>query len=137
MTASQAAPEAMTASQAAPDAMTASQAAPDVVTCARCQMTTRWMAGHEHAGPPAAWVTVDGDLYCLTCQRALAAEAGSSTAPEDSTTASRAKMRAVALVEFEIKRDPERSNGQIARAIHTSVPAVIKARQRLEAAAGG
>jgi hypothetical protein len=117
--------------------MTAAKAPPEVMTCARCEMTTRWMPGHEHVGPPAAWVVEDGELYCLTCQRALASEAGSSTAPNDSTTASRAKMRAVALVEFEIKRDPERSNGQIARAIHTSVPAVIKARQRLEAAAGG
>jgi hypothetical protein len=112
------------------------QAAAEVVTCARCEMTTRWMPGHEHGGPPIAWIEEDGCLYCLTCQRALAAEAGSSTAPADSTTASRAKMRAIALVEFEIKRDPERSNGQIARAIHTSVPAVIKARQRLEADAG-
>jgi hypothetical protein len=109
-----------------------SQSTPEALTCGRCRMTTRWMPGHAHALLPAAWIEEDGELYCLTCQRALAAEAGSSTAPDDSTTASRARMRSVALVEFEIKRDPERSNGQIARAIHTSVPAVIKARRRLE-----
>jgi hypothetical protein len=111
--------------------MTVPEHAAPEVTCARCQMTTRWMPGHEHAALPAAWVEDEGLLYCLTCRRALAAEAGVGTAP-GSTTASRARMRAVALVEFEIKRDPERSNGQIAKAIHTSVPAVMKARRRLE-----
>jgi hypothetical protein len=35
------------------------------------------------------------------------------------------------VVEFEVLRDPDRNNGQIARACRTSVPAVLKARKRL------
>jgi hypothetical protein len=40
-------------------------------------------------------------------------------------------MRAQALIEFEIRRDPDRPNGEIAKVVRCSVPAVLKARQRL------
>ena len=39
------------------------------------------------------------------------------------------------MVEFEVKRDPDRSNIEIARAIRSSVHAVRNARQRLRARA--
>ena len=99
-------------------------------TCARCQVTTTWMPGHE-GHRPATWIEDDGRLYCLMCRRALAAEAGAEGAVEGTTSERRAKLRAAALVEFEVQRNPDRSNGEIARAIRTSVPAVLKARRRL------
>lgn len=112
---------------------TANPVATEAWTCARCEVTTRWMPGHERPQRPATWVEDHGRLYCLTCQRALAAEAAASGAPADTTAERRAKLRAAALVEFEIRRNPDRSNGEIARAIRSSVAAVLKARRRLEA----
>ena len=43
----------------------------------------------------------------------------------------RAKLRAGAIADFEVRRDPDRPNGEIARAIRSSVGAVIKARDRV------
>lgn len=53
----------------------------------------------------------------------------------DATPQRRAQLRAAAMVEFEVKRDPDRSNIEIARAIRSSVAAVMNARQRLRARA--
>jgi hypothetical protein len=61
----------------------------------------------------------------------MAAEASLKDAPEDMPNQRRAQLRAGALVEFEIKRDPDRSNGEIARSIRSSQQAVQKARERL------
>jgi hypothetical protein len=100
-------------------------------TCSRCEVTAGWMRGQEQVEHPAAWIEEKGEVYCLACRRARAAEAALNDAPPDLTDQRRAKLRAGALVEFEIRRDPERSNGEIARAIRTSVSAVMKARERL------
>jgi hypothetical protein len=78
----------------------------------------------------------EGLLFCLSCQRGRAAEAAAEAAPADTSTERRAQLRAWAVVEFEIERDPHRTNGEIARAVRSSVPAVLKARRRLEARAG-
>ena len=102
--------------------------------CDRCEMTIRWMPGHERKGPPAGWERRGGKAHCLACRRAIAAEQGAVNAPEGSTMEDRAKLRSQALVEFEIKRDPDRPNGEIAKVARCSVPAVLKARRRLEAA---
>jgi 8-oxo-dGTP pyrophosphatase MutT (NUDIX family) len=91
------------------------------------------MAGYEHRGRPTGWVENGGEVYCLACCRALAAEAGVDAAPSDTTLKHRAQLRTEALIEFEVSRDPERSDSEIARAIRTSVPAVVKARERLKA----
>ena len=55
--------------------------------------------------------------------------------PRASTLEERAKIRTTALIEFEIDRDPDRPNGEIAKVVRCSVPAVLKARKRLEAEA--
>jgi hypothetical protein len=103
-------------------------------TCARCKVTATWMPGHD-ADCPINWKQEgDGHLYCLTCRRALAGDAAVEEAPNDLPSAGRARLRATAVVEFELRRDPDRTNGEIARAIRTSVPAVAKARERIEAA---
>jgi hypothetical protein len=45
----------------------------------------------------------------------------------------RARLRSSTIIEFEVKRTPNRSNTQIASAVHTNVGAVQKARERLGA----
>jgi hypothetical protein len=102
-------------------------------TCSRCQVTVRWAPGYEHLERPSAWAEEGGEVYCLACRRELAAEAGVDAAPSATTVKRRAQLRTDALIEFEVSRDPERPDSQIARAIRTSVPAVVKARERLRA----
>jgi hypothetical protein len=102
--------------------------------CARCGVVSRWMPGHERRGPPAGWERKGGVCHCLSCRRALATEAADANAPEGSTREERAKIRTQALIEFEIDRDPDRPNGEIAKVVRCSVPAVLKARRRVEAA---
>jgi hypothetical protein len=82
-------------------------------------------------GRPSEWREEGDELYCLACRRAIAGEAGLEAAPEETTNEGRAKARAAALVEFEIRRDPERANSVIARACRTSIPAVVRARRRI------
>lgn len=103
-------------------------------TCARCEVTIRYLPGHEKSPTrhPAGWGKQAGGLYCLACRRDLAAEAAWASAPENTSLEARAKLRASAVVEFEIKRDPERPNGEIAKVARCSVPAVVKVRKRLD-----
>ena len=103
--------------------------------CARCGVISSWMPGHERRGPPAGWVRRGEKAYCLSCRRALATEEADAAAPSTATLEERAKIRTVALIEFEIDRDPDRPNGEIAKVVRCSVPAVLKARKRLEAEA--
>ena len=106
----------------------------DAWLCARCEMSITWMPGHEPTGPPAGWATDEGETYCLACRRERAAEAACT---EGATIEDRAKLRRAALLQFEIERDPERPNGEIARAVRCSVPAVVKARNALGKSAKG
>ena len=99
-------------------------------TCARCGVTASWMPG-SGSGRPADWVDVGGGLHCLVCRRAEAGDEGVAASPDEANAASRARIRTAAVVEFEIRRDPGRTNGAIARACRTSVPAVVKARARI------
>jgi hypothetical protein len=99
-------------------------------TCERCEVTASWAAGAEHPRLPRGWIA-DGDgTFCLGCRRALAGEAALDDAA-DTTRDERAKARRAAMLEFEVRRDPDRGNGEIARACRSSVPAVINARRRL------
>lgn len=100
-------------------------------TCDGCRVTIRWMPGVEPPELPAGWDQTPDGMHCLVCRRANAAEAALESAPEGASRQQRAKLRAAALIEFEIRRDPERGNGEIARACRSSVPAVVKARRRL------
>jgi hypothetical protein len=94
-------------------------------------MTSRWIHGLEDgAATPPNWFTDEnGDDYCLVCRRERAVEIALAGAGDVGTEA-RAKLRSTAVIEFEIERDPERTEGEIARAAHTSVGAVRKVRQR-------
>jgi hypothetical protein len=103
-------------------------------TCDRCDVTIRYLPGHGPSGPPAGWSVEDGVACCLACRRDLAAEAALSHSEAELTWEERAKLRARGRLEFEIKRDPERTNGEIAKAVRCSAAAVLKARSRLEGA---
>ena len=102
--------------------------------CERCDVTISYMPGPERTGPPAGWENKSGASYCLRCRRAEAADEAIERAPADTTREERAKIRATAVLEFEILRDPDRPNGEIAKVVRCSVPAVLKSRRRLEAA---
>jgi hypothetical protein len=88
------------------------------------------MPGCESGGRPADWRYVGGELRCLSCRRELAAEAAEAD-PADATSAGMTRARTAAMIEFEIRRVPDRANSVIARACRTSVPAVAKARARI------
>lgn len=81
---------------------------------------------------PSVWVSSAEGTYCLVCRRERAAEAALDAVPSDSPIAERAKARRAALIEFEVSRTPEQTDGIIARACRTSVSAVTRARRRLE-----
>lgn len=99
-------------------------------TCARCEMTTRWIPQSKREKVPANWVVKNGQSYCLACRRELAVDDALEEMGDDAPAA-RAKIRSQAVVEFEIRRDPDRRDGDIARASRCSVMAVSKARKRL------
>jgi hypothetical protein len=101
-------------------------------------MTSRWVNGLlDDANAPPNWLTDErGNHYCLVCRRERAVEIALAAAG-DVGIESRAKLRSTAVVEFEIERDPERPEGEIARAAHTSIAAVRKARKRLQDSAPG
>jgi hypothetical protein len=100
-------------------------------TCDRCDMTISYLPGHERRTRPNGWAKQGGGTYCLACRRSIAAETAYEAAPADMPMEKRAKLRATAVIDFEIKRDPDRPNGEIAKIVRCSVPAVLKARKRL------
>ncbi len=93
-------------------------------------MTSTWTNGLEGASAPPNWVREGGLYYCLACRRERAIEAAVERAGDVSIEA-KAKLRSAALVEFEIKRDPKRTEGEIAKAAQTSIGAVRKVRREL------
>lgn len=97
-------------------------------------MTSRWTLGIGSSALPPNWERSDGADYCLVCRRERAIELAIEQAGPALSTADRAKLRSSAVVEFEIARDPERTEGEIAKASRTSIGAVRRARKVLEAA---
>jgi hypothetical protein len=99
--------------------------------CEGCDVTVSWMDGHR--GPlPDTWALTEDGPHCLKCRRELAAEAALDAAPQESSREVRAKMRRASLIEFEVRRTPERPNNTIARACHASAVAVAAARKRID-----
>ena len=78
---------------------------------------------------PPNWVKENGLYYCLVCRRERAIDEAIAKAG-DVSTADRAKLRSAAVVDFEIARDPDRTEGEIAKAARASIGAVRKARKR-------
>ena len=106
-------------------------AAPNTWTCARCEVTVSFSPDVEDTGMPSTWIDEDGELYCLGCRREIAGEQGVAAVDEDSSDQTKLQVRSQARIEFEIKRDPERQDNQIAKACGTSAMSVRKARARL------
>ncbi len=100
-------------------------------TCEGCGVSAGRMDG-EPVPMPETWASSAEGVFCLICRRERAAEAALDAAPSDSPIAERAKLRRAALIEFEVSRTPEQTDGIIARACRTSVAAVTRARRRLE-----
>jgi hypothetical protein len=100
-------------------------------TCARCEMTVSFADEVERPHLPSTWAREDGLLYCLSCRREMAGDAGVEGLDEDTPNDRRLQLRSQARIEFEINRDPGRPDNQIAKACRTSTVAVRKARARL------
>jgi len=96
-------------------------------TCDRCGVSTSRIGG-ERTTMPESWAKSADGLFCLTCRRERAAEAALEAAPAGSSNDARAKMRRSGLLEFEVRRAPDRADNAIAKACHTSASAVARAR---------
>jgi hypothetical protein len=112
-------------------------AAPNTWTCARCEVTVSFTPDVEDTSMPATWVKEDGELYCLSCRREMAGEAGLEGVDEGTPSQERQRIRSKARIEFEIERDPGRADNEIAKACRTSTFSVRKARARLGLQPGG
>jgi hypothetical protein len=97
-------------------------------TCNRCGVSVSRMDGSQVPLPESWSATTDG-RFCLTCRRERAAEAALEAAPADCSTEAKAKARRAGLVEFEVRRAPDRADNAIAKACHTSASTVAAARQ--------
>lgn len=99
-------------------------------TCDQCGVSASRIDG-EPTPLPGAWASSSEGEYCLSCRRQRAADAGLEAAPIGSPLGTRVQLGRAALIEFEVSRTPDRSDGTIAKACRTSVSAVAKARSRL------
>jgi hypothetical protein len=107
-------------------------------TCSGCQVTVSWVPGTgAHDGLPQNWVDGAEGRFCLQCRRANAQESALVEEGEDLGREERMKLRRDALIEFELRRTPERPDSAIARACRSSVPAIGKVRSRLDKSAPG
>lgn len=101
-------------------------------TCQGCGVSTSRIDG-EPAPLPESWASsADGD-FCLSCRRQRAAEAALAEAPSGCDRSTRAKLRRAGLIEFEVRRTPDLTDGTIAKACRTSAAAVAAARRRVRA----
>ena len=107
-------------------------AAPNTWTCSRCEVTVSFSPDVTDTGLPSTWSQENGELYCLSCRRDMAGEAGVEGTDEGTPSQKRLQMRSHARIEFEIKRDPTREDNRIAKAVGTSTFAVRQARARLD-----
>lgn len=103
-------------------------------TCAGCGVSAS-RSDEEPVPIPETWDSCAEGSFCLGCRRRRVGEAAAEAAPEDSNRDDRAKIRRAAVLEFEVQRDPDRTNGSIAKACRASIPAVVAARDRLGAPA--
>jgi len=94
-------------------------------------VTVSFRADVEDTSLPSTWTEEDGELYCLSCRREMAGDAGLEGVDEGTPSQERQRIRSKARIEFEIERDPGRADNEIAKACRTSTFSVRKARARL------
>lgn len=97
-------------------------------TCDRCGVSVSQIGG-VRVPLPESWAATSDGRFCLSCRRERAADAALATAPPDCGCTARAKLRRAGLLEFEVRRAPERADNAIARVCHTSASAVAAARR--------
>jgi hypothetical protein len=100
-------------------------------TCGGCGVSASRIGGAPTPLPDSWISSAEGD-FCLTCRRQRAAEAALDAAPEDCGRDVRAKLRRAGLIEFEVRRTPDRTDGTIAKACRSSAAVVAAARRRLQ-----
>jgi len=100
-------------------------------TCNGCGVSVSRIDGGP-APLPDSWASSTEGDFCLTCRRHRAAEAALDAAPSESDRDARAKLRRTGLIEFEVRRTPDRTDGSIAKSCRTSARAVAAARRRLQ-----
>jgi hypothetical protein len=100
-------------------------------TCDGCGVSVSRIDG-ERSALPATWVASAAGCFCLRCRRDRAAEAALDSAAPDAPVDMRAKLRRAALIEFEVRRAPDRADRRIAEACRSSAAAVAKVRERLQ-----
>jgi hypothetical protein len=98
-------------------------------TCDGCGVTASRI-DREPVPLPDTWIEMEEGRFCLVCRRQRAGEEALEAAP-NSPLHARAKLRRTALIEFEVRRTPEQTDGTIARACRTSTAVVTQARRRL------
>ncbi len=103
-------------------------------TCSRCGVAVGRIDGSPVPLPESWESNAEGD-FCLACRRQRAADAVDAM-PADCSREARAKARRASLIEFEVRRTPQLTDGSIARACRTSAAAVAAARKRLRMSDG-
>lgn len=104
-------------------------------TCGGCGVSVSRIDGRQ-AALPDHWVSSAAGNFCLGCRRQRAVEAALEAVPNDTDRDTRAKLRRSGLIEFEVRRTPDRTDGSIARACRTSASAVAATRRRLHLGQG-
>jgi len=99
-------------------------------TCDGCGVSVSRIDG-ERTALPDTWASSAEGRFCLVCRRERAASAALEAAPSNSTIDVRARLRRAAVIEFEVRRTPDHTDGVIAKACRTSAAAVAEARRRL------
>ena len=101
---------------------------PTIWTCGRCEVRATRMPGFATGRPPG-WSVEEDVVSCLLCRRAAAGDRGVEAS--GLTGEKMVRIRVASVIEFELDRDAERSNSEIASVCHASVPTVVKVRDRL------
>ncbi|HKO39481.1 MAG TPA: hypothetical protein VJU14_14040 [Solirubrobacterales bacterium] len=104
-------------------------------TCGGCGVATSRSDAAE-APLPDAWEDCAEGTFCLGCRRRRVGEAALEAAPAAADRDDRMRLRRTAVIEFELLRSPEKTNGSIAKTCRSSIPVVAAARRQLDAAGG-
>lgn len=99
-------------------------------TCRGCGVCVSRIDGSPAPLPDCWTSSAEGD-FCLVCRRQQAIDAALEAAPADRDSAAHSKLRRAGLIEFEVRRAPDRTDGAIAKACHTSTATVAATRRRL------
>jgi hypothetical protein len=96
-------------------------------TCVDCSVVASF--DPPHTGVPDGWAEDEGGWLCLSCRRERVVTGAAGDSREE-----RQSDRRRALTEFELVRDPDASDGVVARRARTSSAMVRPVRARLREA---